>query len=307
MRRRGIALFAGILLLGLMPGPALAAGMVDQSNVVTGDEWGGKTFAQTVTVGRTANLTGVDLKLLETVESKTTVSIEDLYRGNGLPIGPARASATVTVSSRGWYHFELPTPLFFLAGGHFAIVFSVTSQGVAMGSTGTYPGGQAYSYGSTWTPLNGDKNLDFDFRTYVEDAPAPTAVPVPTAPGQLVTQPPLVTPAPTQKAVPAATVKPAATALPAPSKLGASPVSTDLVALATADSTAPATADSAALPASASPGAATEPQSDGPIDSGGPPILLIIGGIVALAAVLGGGIGLGLLLARRQHGAPPAG
>jgi len=37
-------------------------------------------------------------------------------------------------------------------------------------------------------------------------------------------------------------------------------------------------------------------------DSGGSPILIVIVGIVALAAVLGGGIGLGFMLARRPRG-----
>jgi hypothetical protein len=316
MRRRAVALLTVMLMLGLTPGPALAAGTVDQSNVaVGGGSWGGKTFAQTVTVGRTGNLTGVDLILFETLESKTTVSIEDLYRGDGRPTGPARASATVTVSSQGWYHVEFPTPVYFLAGGHFAIVFSATVKGVALASTGTYPGGQAFSYGSAWTPLNGDPNLDFAFRTYVEKAAAPTAqpIPLPTAvptaaptaaptavPTAAPTAAPKITLAPTPKPVPA-TANPVATASPIASGPIAAAATTDLTA-------SPATTDTPAPAASASAGTSSQPNplpgSSG--DSGGPPIVLIIVGIVALAAVLGGGIGLGFVLARRPRGVPPA-
>jgi hypothetical protein len=53
--------------------------------------------------------------------------------------------------------------------------------------------------------------------------------------------------------------------------------------------------------ARATPTAQPNSQSGAAGDSGGPPILIIALGIVALAAVLGGGIGLGFLLARRRR------
>jgi hypothetical protein len=300
MRRRVLALFAGILVLGLMPGPVLAAGVVDQSNEAINLNWHGKEFAQTVTVGQTGKLTGVDLYMYAANGANTTASIRDLYRGSGYPIGPALASATVQVLYTKWYHFEFPTPVSFLAGGRFAIDFTVVDYGYSQeyGSSGAYAGGKALEYGSAWTNLNGDANLDFAFRTYMDSAPAPTAQPVPTptpgadsAPTAAPTAAPKPTPAPTAKPIPTATAMPFATA---------SPTATDPIATPTATDTAPPAAS--ASPSTQPSPTSSDSGSSG--DSGGPPIVLIIGGVVALAAVLGGGIGLGLLLARRQHDVP---
>jgi hypothetical protein len=285
MRRRALALFAGILVLGLMPGPALADSTLDQVNESHDTPFAGdRTFAQTVTVGQTGLLTRVDLYMSAISETQITASITSLYRGTGYPIGPALASATVQVQGQGWYHFEFPTPVSFLAGGHFAIVFSV-SQSTAKASAGHYPGGQALEYGTVWANLNGDPALDFAFRTYVEAAPNPTAQPVPT-PTPAPTPAPKLTPAPTPKPIPTATATPLATA---------SPTTTDPIATPTTTDTA-----SPAASASASPSAQPDSSSGSSGDSGGPPIVLIIVGVVALAAVLGGGIGLGFVLARRR-------
>jgi hypothetical protein len=296
-----LALFAGILVLGLMPGPVLAAGVVDQSNEAINLNWHGKEFAQTVTVGQTGKLTGVDLYMYAANGANTTASIRDLYRGSGNPIGPALASATVQVLYTKWYHFEFPTPVSFLAGGRFAIDFTVVDYGYSQeyGSSGAYAGGKALEYGSAWTNLKGDANLDFAFRTYMEAAPNPTAQPVPTptpAPTAAPTVAPKPTPAPTPKPIPTATATPLATASPAATDPIAAATTTDPAASPTPTDTATPTAS-----ASASPSAQPDQQSSGSGDSGGPPIVLIIVGIVALAAVLGGGIGLGFLLARRQR------
>jgi hypothetical protein len=100
MRRRVLALFAGILLLGLMPGPCLAAETVDQSNEGSNDALCGPgTFAQTVTVGRTGKLTSVDLYLEEIIKQYTVVSIY-LLDFTGKPTGLALASATVSVTTK---------------------------------------------------------------------------------------------------------------------------------------------------------------------------------------------------------------
>jgi hypothetical protein len=279
MRRRALTLFTGILVLGLMPGPALAAGTVDQSN-----EGGNKslcgpgTFAQTVTVGRTGKLTSVDLLLSDTIKAYTKVSIYGLDF-TGKPIGLALAGYTAPVTTARWYNVSLSPPgVSFNAGSSFAIVFALTDTGCAVGSSGTYPGGQGLEVKSgSWANVKGDANLDFAFRTYVEAAPNPTAQPVPTP-----TPKPVVTAAPTKTPIPAATATPTATS-------SASAATTDPPASPTAPS------------ASATPTALPGPQSGGSGDSGGTPIVLIIVGIVALAAVLGGGIGLGLILAKRQH------
>ena len=112
MGRRALSLLAGMLILASMPEPVLADSVVDQANPAHVTSFGGtRTFAQTVTVGLSGILTGVDLYLSATAETKITASITSLYRGSGLPFGPALASATVQVSSQTWYHFEFPVPV----------------------------------------------------------------------------------------------------------------------------------------------------------------------------------------------------
>jgi hypothetical protein len=290
-----LALFAGILLLGLMPGPALAAETVDQSNEGSNyDLCGPGTFAQTVTVGRTGKLTSVDLYLEEIIKQYTVVSIY-LLDFTGKPTGLALASKTVSVTTKRWYHVAFSPQVSFNSGWSFAIVFPVTSHGCGFGSGTTYTGGQGLEVNSgSWAPIQGDPNLDFAFRTYMEDGAIPTAQPVPTP-----------TPAPTAAPTVAPTVAPTAAPTPAPT---AAPTPTPTAAptpTQTPIPTATATTDLTAVPsasmASATPTARPNPQSGTAGDSGGPPILIIVLGIVALAAVLGGGIGLGFLLARRRR------
>jgi hypothetical protein len=272
MRRRALALLAGILVLASIPGPVLADSVVDQMNPAHVTNFSGtRTFAQTVTVGKTGMLTGVDLYMSATSATQITASIMSLYRGSGYPFGPVLASATVQVSAQTWYHFEFPTPVSFISGGHFAIVFAVI-QSSAKASAGMYSGGQALEYGAVWAPLNGDANLDFAFRTYV-------AAPVPTATPPSATAEPVATP-------PSATAEPVATATPTTTVPGTSAATTDL------------TASPMASIANATPTALPDPQSGGSGDSGVPPILLAFVGIVALTAALGG-IGLWFVRARR--------
>jgi hypothetical protein len=151
MKRRTLAIVAAVLLLGLMPGSAIAGGGGDQGAAGHDLKFGGpRTLAQTVTVGVTGQLTGVDLYLFETNPAKMTASIMLLDRVTRLPIGSAKASATVTITDMGWYHFEFAKPVSFIAGGRFAIVFSVTAWGVAYASLGSYANGQALELGSAW-------------------------------------------------------------------------------------------------------------------------------------------------------------
>jgi hypothetical protein len=262
MRRRALTLFAGIVLLGLMPGPVLAASVVDQSDEGWGPSAGGHDLAQTVTVGLTGMLTGVDLFLYSANGWTDTVSIQTIERVSRKPTGSTLASATISVTGEQWYHIEFATPVSLIAGGRFAIVLSQGGNCSWDYSSGHYSRGEALEYGSAWTNLLGDVNLDFAFRTYMDAAVVPTAEPVPTP-----------TPAPVVTAAPTKTPIPAATATPVPS---ASP-----------------TASIAATPT-----AQPNPPSGGSDGSGGPPILIVIVGIVALAAVLGGGIGF--VLARRR-------
>jgi hypothetical protein len=149
-----------------------------------------------------------------------TASIMFLERVTRLPTGSVQASATVTISDVGWYHFELTTPVSVIAGGRFAIVFSVTGWGVAYASLGSYPNGQALEKGSAWTSLTGNPNLGFAFATWVAKAANPTAEPIPTP-----TPAPKATPAPAASDTPAATQTSAG---PSPSAAVASP--SDVVA-----------------------------------------------------------------------------
>jgi hypothetical protein len=179
----------------------------------------------------------------------------------------------VTVADVGWYHFEFATPVSFIAGGRFAIVFSITGWGVAYASLGSYPNGQALEKGSAWGTLAGKPNLAFAFATWVTPAANPTAQPVPTP-----TPAPKVTPAPVATKTPAATPS---TAEPSPSAAAAS--TSDVVA-------SPSTSASASTnpaPSGSDPGNTTG-DSEG---SGGAPILAIAALVAALAlvAILGAG------------------
>ena len=205
MRRRGLAPFAGILLLGLMPGAALAGGGGDQGSAGhSGGYCGPKTFAQTVTTGVAGKLDAVDLYLYDAVGNDLQVTIAPLYRGGGLPTGPALAvSSSVTVQKENWYHFTFLAPYSFLVGGKFAIVFSMTGKGSCASGAGAdpYPGGTAMQLGSTWTVLL--SGWDFAFATWVTPGTAPTAVPVPTPTAAPIPTPaPVATPAPNRRIPP---------------------------------------------------------------------------------------------------------
>ena len=183
MKRRTLALFAGILVLGLMPGPVLAASVVDQSNEAHSSNDGGHDLAQTVTVGQTGMLTGVDLLLYSANGWTDTVSIQSIERVSRKPTGSKLASATIWVFGEKWYHIEFPTPVSFIAGGRFAIVLSQGGNCSWGFSSGSYSAGEALEYGSAWTNLHGDANLDFAFRTYMDATPTPPSAASPTAAG----------------------------------------------------------------------------------------------------------------------------
>jgi len=276
MKLRALAIVTAVLLLGLMPGSAIAGGGGDQGAAAHDLKIGGpRTYAQTVTVGVTGQLTGVDLYLFETNPAKMTASIMLLDRMTRLPIGSAKASATVTISDMGWYHFEFAKPVSFIAGGRFAIVFSVTAWGVAYASLGSYANGQALEKGSAWGSLNGNPNLDFAFATWVAKA-NPTAEPVPTP-----TPEPTATPASVASKTPAATHTSAAnpsTARPSPSTL----------------------ASASTTPASSVPD--PEGKTGDSDTSGGFPILIIAAVLAALALVAIVGAGGFVLWRRRRQG-----
>ena len=289
MKRRTLAIVTAALVLGLMPGSAIAGGGGDQGAAAHDLKIGGpRTYAQTVTVGVTGQLTGVDLYLFETNPAKMTASIMLLDRMTRLPIGSAKASATVTISDMGWYHFEFAKPVSFIAGGRFAIVFSVTAWGVAYASLGSYPNGQALELSSAWGTLDGKPNLAFAFATWVTPAANPTAEPIP-----------IPTPAPKATPKSVASKTPAATQTsvgPSPSAAVASPSAA--VASPSAAVASPSTSASASTNPNSSeldPGGKTGDSGS----SGGSPILIIAAVVAALALVAIVGA-FGFALGRRR-------
>ena len=87
MKRRTLAIVTAALVLGLMPGSAIAGGGGDQGAAAHDLKIGGpRTYAQTVTVGVTGQLTGVDLYLFETNPAKMTASIMLLLVDRLIPV-----------------------------------------------------------------------------------------------------------------------------------------------------------------------------------------------------------------------------
>ena len=202
MRRRALTLLAGILVLGLMPGPVLAVSVVDQSSEDHHLKVPGHDLAQTVTVGQTGMLTGVDLFLESAAGWTDAVSIQTIERVSRKPTGSKLASATISVSAEKWYHIEFATPVSLIAGGQFAIVLSQGDDCYWHFSSKGYSGGEALEYyDSAWIFLHNDANQDFSFRTYMAAAVNPTAVPI-------------ATPTPTPTPTPAATATPVPSASP---------------------------------------------------------------------------------------------
>ena len=146
MKRRALALVAGLLLLGLTPGPTFAgvSTNLDQVNDVslshstmyTGD------FAQTFQAGKSGRLSGVDL-YLDVTERTVAVSVQNTD-GSGLPNGVVLASRSLSLTdAHGWVHFSLYALPYVTSGTEYAIVFT-PGRGVSVyGSTDTYPDGKA--------------------------------------------------------------------------------------------------------------------------------------------------------------------
>jgi hypothetical protein len=275
MNRRALALCAGLLLLALAPGSVLAASVVDQKYEVDSTGWGGTAtnyFAQTFTVGITGKLTSVDLRLSEAAAVPVTVHISGL--SGGVPRGTGLASGSASIQFVNWYNFALTPPVSVTAGQTLGIVFSLGAGGSVKGSApGGYPGGQALIKPAASWELHPE--IDFAFRTYVEKAvatPAPTLKP---------TLKPTPTPSPNPTATPEPTSTPTPEATPEPTP------SPTVTPTATPDQTATSTPA-----ASATPGPLSDP------GSGGPPLPIVGGGIVAMGLVLGG---LGVVVLRRRR------
>jgi hypothetical protein len=179
MKRRVLALCAGLLLVGLVPGLTLAVNPpnLDQSNDVGAalTNLGSGTYAQTFTVAKNGMLSGVDLNL----QGGSTINVDiKALDGSGDPTGSSLASGSATAgtpSAGAWEHFGLSTPLAVSSGAKLAIVFAAAYFQWAYGSdhgTDAYPGGQSLAFiSSSWNPPAGPNDPpDFAFRTYVDTA-----------------------------------------------------------------------------------------------------------------------------------------
>jgi hypothetical protein len=203
MKRRALALFASLVLLGLVPGWALATTTVlDQSAGFTiGKTFGGGTYslAQTFVAGKTGKLTAVDLYMAGT--GTITATLTGATGSSGVPSGSALATKAVTLnSSGGWIHFAFPTPHSVTSGHAYAIVFSTGNLAWIGGSASNYSRGRALiSISSMWeylpTEFPGTFG-DYSFRTYVAVTPPAKPKPAVVAPTVAPTLAPTDTPAP---------------------------------------------------------------------------------------------------------------
>lgn len=293
MKRRALALLASLLLLSAMPGSTLAAySIVDQKMEELGADWANaKTFAQTFQNGQTGELTGVDLYLWNHAGASVTATIRGIDRATKVPVGASLATASKTVKDPNWYSFVFPTALNVLQNSQFAIVFTITGDCGAFGSSDAkYSRGSALVWASTaWQPWY-NTDSDFAFRTWVHPTmptlpPPAVATPTPVAaatPAPIVTAAPVVTIAPATTKAPAATLAPteeSATTEPSDAASLDATATTDPGAIALASTDAGA---SAAPSAGSEAVAGTSGNSDG-----GLPVLPILGLVVLLAAAMG--------------------
>jgi uncharacterized repeat protein (TIGR01451 family) len=171
MKRPVFALCAGILLLGLLPGSAMASS-ADQSNpsietICTGHS-SGNDLAQTFTADKSGTLTEVDLWLSWDGTGTATVTASIENTSSGKPVGPPLATATATATSTpGWVQF-LPAPLVTITSGTaYAIVFTPGSD-VQICNAADYSGAQRWAYDGGWSDYAGEGS--FAYQTFVTAA-----------------------------------------------------------------------------------------------------------------------------------------
>jgi hypothetical protein len=177
MKRRALAVCAGLLLLGLMPGSALAtSGVLDQSNPSTDttcSERSSSDLAQTFTADKSGTLTEVDLWMSWEGTGTATVTASIENTGSGAPVGPALATATATVTSTpAWVQF-FPTPLVTITSGTaYAIVFN-TGSDVHICNAAGHTGAQAWDNDGGWLYYSGEGH-SFAYQTFLAAATAET-------------------------------------------------------------------------------------------------------------------------------------
>ncbi len=279
MKRRAFVLVSSLLMLGLVPGPALASRTtVDQSQTNVSSSIGtvSPIFAQTFTAGLYGPLQTVDLYMTGQ-PSTVTVSLQGVTGSPPVPDGHilAQRIQSVNVSQR-WVEFAFATAPIVIPGHVYSIfIYLQGSLNSMWGSpTNRYPRGQALWFkNGAWRPLQSVATsgpADFAFKTNVGPA--------------------LPTPTPTHRPTPTRAPTPTPTATPTPTEVTvATPTDTAAIVLSSTPS--------ASVPATAS----ASSTSGGPAGSGGSgdPIPPAVGAGAGLLALLAGG--LAFLLWRRRR------
>jgi hypothetical protein len=189
MTRRAfaLALCAGFLLLGLLPGVTLAyviPSYLDQSNTTPNSNVSGE-LAQTFTAGQSGPLSRVDLWVASLNNPGGGSMSLSIYPtdGAGTPVTTGTALATsgttlvpYSATTAAWVSFTFGSPYSVTAGTMYAIVFNA-GGGANIWASGSDT--DAYSRGAAWisTPswVLHAHPLDFDFRTYLQDSVTTTS------------------------------------------------------------------------------------------------------------------------------------
>jgi hypothetical protein len=179
MKRRALALCAGLLLLGLMPGATLAIAppiYLDQSTSPNVSDFvsSPNTIAQTFTAGGSGPLREVDLYM----GGAATVSVRLEGVTASSPPKPDDSNVLATSGSvafsntggPGWVSFIFSTLPSVTSGHVYAIVLDLPTTGqvnAVFASTDAYTRGKAWLQSSGWIP---DFYPNLAFRTWLEDS-----------------------------------------------------------------------------------------------------------------------------------------
>ena len=182
MRFRALSLVAGVAVLALTAGGALAAGSLDLSNPPGSGFYSDSSYlAQTFTADKTGLLSEVDLWMgysyNPTGSHSVTVYIQTTDPSTGAPTGgqPPASPLTSAVglvpadAAGAWVPFVFPTPIGIASGTTYAIVF-VTDRPNAIYYAGTYAGGKTWSYDGSWM----GHDSEYAFQTFVAATAPPT-------------------------------------------------------------------------------------------------------------------------------------
>jgi hypothetical protein len=201
MKRRALELCAGLLLLGLTSGSALAASDVrdafnDNFSGSDGVNSGAQSYAQTFKALHTGTVDEVILFMSCESNSNIVATVEGTSAGAPDGTDPLASSASSGVDTDSWYSFH---PSYFItAGTQYAITFNIPEGCLAYAKGDAYADGQAFA-GATgsWGVIDPAADFLFVVRV-VPGAPAPTPTPTPTptpaaTPTAAVTVPPTST------------------------------------------------------------------------------------------------------------------